>query len=323
VRYYVMGATGEPGAPGNVWRSTGDWPVPARAVPYYLHAGGKLSEIVPTDDNSATKFRADPLHPNAIPGRAFAGAKDARPFEKQAEVRTFTTEPLTHPTEWTGKVQAELYVSSSAKDTDFIVRVCDVYPDGRSILLIDYVRRARYRDGYHKEVFMEPGTIDKVAFDVGWISQIFNVGHRIRVTVASTGAPFYEPNPNTGEPLTLDFPVKTVVATNAVHHDRQHASRIVAPSCSIDEQHAQLEQGRKELDERLAKLRTNSNLYADAAAKGIDHAPKHLHFVTWTLKYSRCQLVQRASSRVSREASTPVKGWICGVSIGAGPTGRE
>ena len=239
---------------------------------------------MPTEEKSATEFRADPLHPNEIPGRAFPGAKDARPFEKQAEVRTFTTERLTHPVEWTGKVQAELYVSSSAKDTDFIVRVCDVYPDGRSILLMDYVRRARYRDGYDKEVFMEPGKIYKVAFDVGWISQVFNVGHRIRVTVASTGAPFYEPNPNTGEPLTIDFPRKTVVATNAVHHDRQHASRIIAPLCSIDEQRGQLEGGRRRLEARLAKLRTNPDLYADAAvfAKGLSWALRHDEIVTPT-----------------------------------------
>ena len=110
-------------------------------------------------------------------------------------MRTFTTDALTKPVEWTGKVRAELFVSSTAKDTDFIVRVSDVYPDGRSILLMDYPSRARYRDGFEKEVLLEPGKVYKVAFDVGWMSQVFNSGHRIRVTVASTGAPFYEPNP--------------------------------------------------------------------------------------------------------------------------------
>jgi predicted acyl esterase len=78
---------------------------------------------------------------------------------------------------------------------------------------------------------MEPGKVYQVNFDVGWLSQVFNAGHRIRVTVASTGAPFYEPNPNTGEPLTLDPPAKTVVAKNAVHHDRSRPSRIIAPLC--------------------------------------------------------------------------------------------
>jgi predicted acyl esterase len=76
---------------------------------------------------------------------------------------------------------------------------------------------------------MEAGKIYEVAFDVGWLSQIFNRGHRIRVTVASTGAPFYEPNPNTGEPLTIEFPANAVVAANTVHHHRQHASRIIVP----------------------------------------------------------------------------------------------
>src|SRR5262249_41860764 len=151
-------------------------------------------------------FKADPDHPNEIPAKGFPGAADARGFEKQAEVRTFTSDVLAKPVEWTGKVQAELYVSSTAKDTDFIVRVSDVYPDGRSILLMDYVRRARSREGYDKEVMMEPDKVYKVAFDVGWTSQVFNAGHRIRITIASTGAPFYEVNPNTGEALTIEPP---------------------------------------------------------------------------------------------------------------------
>jgi putative CocE/NonD family hydrolase len=228
VRYYVMGAVGEEGAPGNEWRTAKDWPVPARDTPYYLRAGGTLS-AEPGPAAPPTTFLADPLHPATIPGRSFPGAADARPFERQAEVRTFTSDVLTAPVEWTGKVRAELYVSSSAPDTDFIVRISDVYPDGRSILLADYVRRARYREGYEREVLLEPGKVAKVAFDVGWLSQIFARGHRIRVTVASTGAPFYEPNPNTGEPLTLEPPQRTAVAKNAVHHGGEHASRVWAP----------------------------------------------------------------------------------------------
>jgi predicted acyl esterase len=231
VKYYVMGAVGEPGAPGNEWRVAADWPIPASPTSYYLRAGGGLT-LENTAETFTTTFRADPIHPAEIPTRAFPGAQDARAFEQQAEVRTFTTEPLAEPVEWTGKVKAELYVSSSAKDTDFIVRISDVYPDGRSILIADYIRRARYRDGWDREVMMEPGKVYRVAFDVGWMSQIFNRGHRIRVTVASTGAPFYEPNPNTGEPLTLDPPTKKLVAHNAVHHGGKQASRIIAPVVS-------------------------------------------------------------------------------------------
>jgi uncharacterized protein len=229
VRYYVMGALGEKDAPGNEWRTALDWPLKVTDTPFYLHNGGTLSTKAPTEEKSSTSFAADPKKPASIPGRAFPGAKDARDFEKQENVKTFTSDVLTEPVEWTGKVRAELFVSSSAKDTDFIVRVCDVYPDGRSMLVMDYVRRARYREGYEKEVFMEPGKVYAVNFDVGWTSLIFNKGHRIRVTVASTGAPFYEPNPNTGEPLTIDFPDNAVTATNTVHHDKTRASRVIAP----------------------------------------------------------------------------------------------
>jgi predicted acyl esterase len=229
VRYFVMGAVGETGAPGNEWRTAADWPVPARAESYYLHDGGKLGSQAPSEEASSTTFLADPLHPNQIPGRAFPGAKDARGFEAQAEVRTFTSDVLTEPVEWTGNVRVELHVSSSARDTDFIVRLSDVYPDGRSLLLMDSVRRARYREGYDREVFLDSGQVTVVAFDVGWTSQVFNRGHCIRVTVASTGAPFYEPNPNTGGPLTIEPPQATIVARNQVHHDRRHASRLIAP----------------------------------------------------------------------------------------------
>ncbi len=229
VRYYVMGAVGEKNAPGNEWRTASDWPVKATETPLYLHTGGTLSTLAPKEEKSSTAFLADPKKPATIPARGFPGAKDARDFEKQEHVKSFTTDVLTEPVEWTGKVRAELFVSSSAKDTDFIVRVCDVYPDGRSVLVMDYVRRARYREGYEKEVLMDAGKVYAVNFDIGWTSLAFNKGHRIRVTVASTGAPFYEPNPNTGEPLALDFPEKTVVATNAVHHDKPRPSRIVAP----------------------------------------------------------------------------------------------
>ena len=230
VRYYVMGALGETGAPGNVWREAEDWPIPSRSRSYYLHAGGKLNETRPAVADSRTAFKADPKNPNKMTATvAFPGAADAQKFEAEPEVRTFTTEVLTEPVEWTGEIQADLWVTSTARDTDFIVRVSDVYPDGRSITLVDYVRRARYREGFEKEVLMEPGKVTNVAFDVGWISQVFNKGHRIRVTVCSTGVAFYEPNPNTGGPFGFDMPADAVVAENTVEHNQKHASRIVAP----------------------------------------------------------------------------------------------
>jgi predicted acyl esterase/pimeloyl-ACP methyl ester carboxylesterase len=305
VRYYVMGALGEKGAPGNEWRTATDWPLPVRATPYYLREGGGLSAKAPDEAESATTFLADPIKPNTIPAGGFPGAKDARDFEKQAEVRTFTSAALTEPVEWTGKVQTELYVTSTAKDTDFIVRVSDVYPDGRSILLMDYVRRARYREGYDKEVMIEPGKVYKVVFDVGWTSQIFNTGHRIRITVASTGAPFYEINPNTGEPLTLDPPEKTVVAKNTVRHDRQYASRIIAPVRPVamaPEERGRLEEGGNKLRDRLDRLgsvKPEQRAEAEVFLKGIAWALRYDDTLTPTDLALLKKAVERATERTT------------------------
>lgn len=229
VRYYVMGAVGEPGAPGNLWRTAKDWPVATKPTAYFLQAQGKLTLQPPAAEKSATSYSSDPKQPMVLVATGFPGARDARTFEQQKEVHTFTTEPLDAPVEWTGLVRAELQVSSTAVDTDFIVRVSDVYPDGRSILIIDKIRRARYREGFEKEVMMKPGQIYPVSFEVGSLSQIFNKGHRIRVTVASTGAPYFEPNPQTGQAITIDFPAETKQATNTIFHQRLHASRLIAP----------------------------------------------------------------------------------------------
>lgn len=229
VRYYVMGALDEPGAPGNVWRTAKDFPPFARPASMYLHNGGVLSRSSPIATDTSTSYVSDPHHPMKIPGRAFPGARDARPFERQAEVRTFTTEPLAAPVEWSGRVHVELCVSSTARDTDFILRISDVYPDGRSILIVDYPWRARYREGFHREALMKSGEVCKIAFPIGWMSQVFNKGHRIRLTVASTGAPLYEPNPQTGDALTIEFPHNAVKSINTIHHSVKHASRIIAP----------------------------------------------------------------------------------------------
>ncbi len=233
VRYYVMGALREEGAPGNVWRSADNFPPSADMTPLFLVADGKLSSTKPAGETDATSLISDPRHPMEIPGSGFPGATDASAFEKQAEVKTFTTDVLESPVEWTGRIRAELMMSSTAPDTDVIVRVSDVYPDGRSILIVDYPQRLRYRDGFDHEVMMKPGEVAKVAFEVGWISQIFNKGHRIRVTVASTGAPLYEPNPQNGKPATIEFPEDAVTATNTIHHNRQYSSHILAPVVGV------------------------------------------------------------------------------------------
>jgi predicted acyl esterase len=229
VRYYVMGACGEAGAPGNVWREAKDFPPKAEASSLFLQPDGALARTAPNAANASTSYTSDPLHPMSIPGRSFPGAQDARPFEQQSEVRTWTTDALREPMEWTGEVNAEVFVSSTATDTDFILRVSDVYPDGRSMLLMDYPLRARYREGFEKQVLLTPGQPAKLAWHIGWTSIVFNQGHRIRVTIASTGAPLYEPNNQTGSPQTVDWMKTTVAAINTIWHDAAHPSRIIVP----------------------------------------------------------------------------------------------
>ncbi len=143
VRYYVMGAVGETGAPGNVWRTAKSFPPEATSTPYFLQEEGGLSQSNPKAGDGSSRYVSDPQNPMQIPGRGFPGARDARAFEEQSGVLTFTTPPLEAPVEWTGRIQAELYLSSTARDTDVIVRVSDVYPDGRSILIVDYPWRVR------------------------------------------------------------------------------------------------------------------------------------------------------------------------------------
>lgn len=229
VRYYVMGAVGEPGAPGNVWREAADWPPPAREQSLFLQAEGRLDPAQPDAQGGSTSYVSDPRQPMQIEGRGFPGARDARGFETQAEVRTWTTEPLSKPVEWTGAVHAELWLSSTAPDTDVLVRVSDVYPDGRSLLVMDYPLRARYREGFEKQVPLTPGEPAKLAWRLGWTSLIFNKGHRIRVTVASTGAPLYEPNSQTGGAQTRDWLQDARAATNTVWHDAARPSRLIVP----------------------------------------------------------------------------------------------
>ncbi len=224
IRYYVMGA--------NVWRTAKDWPVPSVATPYYLHLktlDRKRPGVTGSVTGGATSYVADPTNPAPQPGANEPTARDSRHYEAHPEVRTFTTEPLTEPVEWTGKVLAELHVSSTAPDSDFIVRVNDVYPDGRSILLINAPRRARYRDSFEKPALMKKGEIYKMIVNVGWLSQVFAPGHRIRVTIASTMADHFEANPNTGEPAAIEPPKRMFVARNTIWHDANHASRIIAP----------------------------------------------------------------------------------------------
>jgi len=231
VTYYVMGDTSDPDAPGNEWRTSDVWPVPAEATPFYFREGGRLIRKPPEGAEKPDSFKYDPKDP--VPTRGGnnlglpKGPMDQRPVENRPDVILFTTEELTEPIEVTGRVKVKLWASSSCKDTDFTAKLTDVYPDGRSMLLLDGIIRARHRNSLETEELMTPGEIYQFEVDLWSTSIVFNKGHRIRVAVSSSNAPRFDPNPNTGDPFRAND--KTVVAENTIYHDADHPSHILLP----------------------------------------------------------------------------------------------
>jgi hypothetical protein len=231
VHYYVMGDPSDPKAPGNEWRTADAWPIPAKPTPLYLAADGSLSRVPPKEKQASRSFQYDPKNPVPTVGGANLllplGPKDQRGVENRPDVLVFTSEVLPTPIEVTGRVKVVLWASSSGTDTDFTAKLSDVYPDGRSMLVLDGIIRARYRNGFEKSELMKPGEVYKFEIDLWSTSILFNRGHRIRVAISSSNSPRFEPNPNTGEHSGLSE--KSIVATNTIYFDASRPSYILLP----------------------------------------------------------------------------------------------
>ncbi len=139
----------------------------------------------------------------------------------------YSTPVLKQGVEATGPVEAVLYVSCSAKDTDFTAKLVDVYPDGRAFNIREGVARARYREGFDRQVWMEPGSVYEVRVSLQVTGNYFAAGQRIRLEVSSSNFPRLERNLNTGG-RNYDE-TEWVVAENAIHHSAEHASHLVLP----------------------------------------------------------------------------------------------
>jgi len=234
VRYYTMGI--------NKWQTAETWPPQgAQPMTFFLSSGGKANSLdgdgalsaVPPGADHPDRFTYDPMNPvpsyggnvcctgNAIT----AGAFDQRKMEARPDILVYTSEPLKEGIEVSGPIDATLYVSSDARDTDFTVKLLDVYPDGPAYNLDETIQRLRYRDGYDQPpVWMEPGKVYKVALQPMTTSNYFAAGHRIRIEVSSSNFPRFDRNMNTGGNNYDE--VQGVVAHNAVHHSEQYASQI-------------------------------------------------------------------------------------------------
>ncbi len=230
VSYYVMGDVDNANAPGNEWRYADDWPIPATQVSWYFHHNGVLTTETPEDSEPFT-YVYDPAHPvPTVGGKNLyspAGPYDQRLVENRSDVLIFTSDVLQNPVEATGSVKAHLFVSSDCPDTDFTVKLTDVYPDGRSMFITDGILRMRNRNSSDHWEFIEPGTIYAIDVDLWSTSYIWNTGHQIRVEVSSSNYPRFLNNPNTVDGIGKN--TSYTIAQNSVYVDAIHPSCLILP----------------------------------------------------------------------------------------------
>ncbi len=237
VQYYLMGA--------NEWREAQEWPIASTEfTPFYLHSDGRangrfgsgeLSTALPGDE-APDRFTYDPGTP--VPSRGgqwcclgtplmAAGSFDQSEIEMRHDVLVYSTPVLQEGVEVTGPIEAVLYVSSSATDTDFTAKLVDVAPDGSAYNIQEGVMRARYREGFDRKVWMTDGEVVQLRVDLYATGNYFAPGHRIRLEVSSSSFPRYERNLNTGG---NNYDEKEwVVAEQTVHHSAEYPSHVILP----------------------------------------------------------------------------------------------
>jgi len=234
VRYFTMGI--------NKWQSSDTWPPKgAQPLTFFLSSNGKANSLngdgallaaAPATD-ATDKFDYDPMNPvpsyggnvcctgNAIQGGSF----DQRKMEERNDILVYSTEPLKEGIELSGPIEVTLYVSSDGKDTDFTVKLIDVYPDGRAYNLDETIQRLRYRNGYDKPLaWMKPGEVYKFSFSPMNTSNFFDAGHRVRLEISSSNFPRFDRNLNTGGNNYDE--TQTVIGHNVVHHSKQYPSEV-------------------------------------------------------------------------------------------------
>lgn len=259
VRYFIMGGgsglrnTAGDMEDGGRWYNSTAWPPPqAKSTPFYLHSHGLLSEQTPGQEGSSS-FMYDPRHPvptiggQISSGNHFspAGPQDQvcklsipfctnnLPLASRHDVLVFQTPPLKSDVVIAGPVTVDLWISSSAPDTDFTAKLVDVfppnkdYPSGFAMNLEDRIIRVSLSPDFKKQNLLKPGEIREVKIDLLAVANRFVKGHRIRLDISSSNFPFFAVNPNTGE--RPGYATHMVIARNTVYHDSQHPSHINLP----------------------------------------------------------------------------------------------
>jgi putative CocE/NonD family hydrolase len=230
----------------NRWVEENSWPPEGVEFrDYYLRSGGAANSIngdgalspEPPEDEPPDVYTYDPMfpvpsaggHSCCFPIIAPMGPSDQTSVEVLNGVLIYTSQPLERDLTVIGPVSATLYAATSAPDTDFTVKLCDVFPEGRSVNILEGIIRARYRESLSNPTPVTPNEVHEYRVDLGPTATVFKAGHRIRVQVSSSDFPQWDRNLNTGEEPGIEGAARARVATQVVLHQRRHASRITLP----------------------------------------------------------------------------------------------
>jgi len=223
----------------NQWRDLDDYPPPEASVRrLYLHSGGHANRFsgdgtldwtAPRSAEPTDHYSYDPTAPIPIAEVQEDGV-DQRHLESRDDVLVYTSAPLDQAVTVVGKVFVELQAATDARDTDFMAKIMDVYPDGRAPKLGSKtvgVRRARYRNGYDREELVRPGVVETYRIELFDLGHVFLPGHRIRIDISSSASPAVAPHSHTGNPIATD--TAWTVAHQTIYHDRGHQSFVLLP----------------------------------------------------------------------------------------------
>jgi putative CocE/NonD family hydrolase len=206
---YVMGA--------NRWRAEDAWPLHGtRVTSYYLHADGLLSPEAADNNEPSDSYRYDPHNPMPSPERGPGMGMGRNPVSallQRDDILVYTTPPLEEPVEITGEISATLFAASSATDTDWMLRLVDITPEGEAFQIVDGVVRARYRTSRTSPSPLTPGAVERYEVNLWATSLVLDRGHRLALVISSSNFPKYDRHPNLYADLCKTTKRDFVVAT--------------------------------------------------------------------------------------------------------------
>jgi len=235
VSYYLM-ASARKGQQSSKNRivTADSWPPKSDKTRYYLHDKFGISPKPPESAESSVTYNFDPTKPvPTVGGQNLGrdvGPRDQRDIKPRQDYLRFQTEPLTEDVTVAGHIDMELWAATDGPDTDFMVKLVDIYPDGYEALILDYPLRTRFRFG--REIsdvkMMTPDKPELLKVDMWSTANIFEAGHRIGIHISSSNFPRFDVNPNTGGPI--GDPKQTPrTAKNTIYFDATHPSAIALP----------------------------------------------------------------------------------------------